>query len=188
MDKLVIKEFPTAKLTIDGLEAFLDILELQQNFIPDLLILDYPELMAVDVKQYRLELGNIYRRLRGIGVERNMAVCAVSQSNREGMRTRLISEGNASEDFSKTGTADNIISYNQTKEEKALGLARLHVVANRHEQDKFSVLVSQNYRAGQFVVDSVRMPGNYWDMLGDEVEMEHGDDDVESDDGSLFAS
>jgi hypothetical protein len=46
-----------------------------------------------------------------------------------------------------------------------LGLARLHVAAGRNDADKITIVISQNYGTGAFVVDSTMMRGNYWQLV-----------------------
>jgi replicative DNA helicase len=83
--KLIIKQFPTGQLTLRQLEAYLDRLEATLRFIPDLIIIDYPDLMEVDSKHYRHDLDRIYKGLRGIAVERNIAMAGYSQSSKLGL-------------------------------------------------------------------------------------------------------
>jgi len=164
---LLIREFPTRQLTFIGLRAFLDSLEATHHFTPDLLIVDYPELMTLNVQNYRLELGALYADLRGIGVERNMAVAVASQVNREGAQVKQSSEIHAAEDVSKWGTVDQGITYNQTDSEKELHIARLFTAAGRNDKSRFTVLISQAYEIGQFVLQSRMMAPNYWLILDD---------------------
>ncbi len=153
-DRLLVKEFPTSKLTTKQLEGYLDTLE-SVGFIPDLLLVDYIDLMKIDSRNYRHDLGGLYKDLRGIAVDRNIAVATVSQSNREGLSRKSLDEGNIAEDFSKIGTADTVITYNQTKAEKVLGLARLIVTNARNDTDGLTALISQNYAMGTFVRGAV---------------------------------
>lgn len=160
-----IKEFPTGALTVKGLENYLDILEAREGFIPDLLILDYADLMSVDSKNYRLDLGQLYKQLRGIANKRNLAIATASQANRAAVKAKWITGDNASEDWSKIATADTVVTYNQTPAEHQLGLARLFVAKGRTDKDKFAILISQSYAMGQFFLDSVSYTPNYWEDL-----------------------
>jgi replicative DNA helicase len=159
MSRLRIKDFPTGDLSYDKLEAFLENLESRHNFAPSLLLLDYPDLMALDNRHDpRLAIGRLYQQLRGLAVKRNMAIVVVSQSNREGENAKLIELSHAAEDISKVATADTVISLNQTKQEQQLGIGRLYVAKARNQKQWYSVLISQNYSASQFCVDSALMP------------------------------
>jgi len=165
LNRLLVKQFPTGQLKVQELAAYLDMLELQEGFTPDLLIVDYADLMFINPNNYRHELGDLYKRLRGIAVERNIAVATATQSNRSGVGSKVLTEGNVSEDFSKIATADCVLTYNQTEAERACGLARIYVSNGRNDEDKFTVLITQNYAMGQFVLDSVLMLSRYWDVL-----------------------
>jgi replicative DNA helicase len=166
LDNIFIKEFATGTLTIRQLMAYLDGLESNERFMPDLLIVDYPDLMRIDKKNYRLEIDEIYKELRGIGVSRNMAVAVVSQGNRSSEKAKYVGSDHVAEAWSKVAHADCIITHNQTNAEKQMGLARLHVAGGRNDEDKFTLCISQNYAMGTYVVDSVLMAGaNYWAQL-----------------------
>lgn len=165
-ENLLVKSFPTGMLTMSGLRAYLDALERAHNFIPDLLIVDYPDLMKVDPKNLRIDLGAVFRDLRGLAVERNLIQAVVTQANRIGAEAKLLTDVHASEDFSKIATADTVITYSQTIAEKELGLARLFVSNTRvSERDRFVVLISQAYSIGQFCLDSALMTDGYWARL-----------------------
>jgi len=165
LNSLVIKQFPTSSLSVHNLEAYLDALEDREGFFPDILLIDYADLMKLDTSSYRLELGRIYRELRGIAVKRNIAVVTVSQSNRQSEKSKIITGAEVAEDFSKMATADVVLSYNQTEAEQKSGLARLFVIKNRSDKGKYVVLISQNYSIGQFVIDSCMMSDHYWDLI-----------------------
>lgn len=162
---LVVKQFPTGALTISQLNAYLDGLERFHKFIPDVIVLDYPDLMRLDSANLRVDTGTIYKNLRGIGVERHMAMVVASQGNRESSQAEIVTDAMVAEDFSKIATADNVITYNQTQQERALGLARLFVSNGRNDEDKFTTLISQSYATGQFCLDSTLMLSDYWDKV-----------------------
>ena len=52
--------------------------------------------------------------------------------------------------------------------EKKLGLARLFVAAGRNDQDGFTVVISQQYGLGAFVIDSAILSDGYWKHLDGE--------------------
>lgn len=164
---IIIKQFPTRMLTIPQLIAYMDGLEAQRNFIPDVLILDYPDLMSLDTSKYRFDLEDIYNRLRGIAIDRNMMLASVTQSNREGADAKQTGEKHVGESYAKIQGADTFLAYSQTKAEHELQLARLYVVAGRNDFDKYSVLITQAYGIGQFCLESRMLDGNYWALLED---------------------
>ena len=167
---LIIKQFPTSSLTINELDAYLDGLERFHKIVPDMLVLDYPDLMKIDSGNLRIDTGTIFKQLRGMAARRNFALCVATQANAEGMKAKLVTDAMVAEDKSKIATADIVITYSQTLEEKALGLARLFVSNARNDVDKFVVLISQAYSAGQFCLDSTIMLNDYWDIVEDAKE------------------
>jgi replicative DNA helicase len=164
---LIIKQFPTKQLTINELNAYLDGLERFHKIVPDMLIIDYPDLMKIDSANLRVETGNIYQELRGIAVKRNCALVTASQGNREAMKAKMVTDSMIAEDISKIATADIVITYSQTEHEKSLGLARLFVSNARNDEDKFVVLIAQAYAIGQFCLNSTIMLNDYWDIVED---------------------
>lgn len=165
--QIMVKEFPTSMLTIDGLRAYLDMLELHEDFVPDLLIVDYADLMQMDAEMLRIETGRIYKELRGLAVERNLAVVTASQSNRDGENARTLGMKHLAEDFSKAMVADVIVSYNQTEHEKKYNLARLGSLKARDEISGKQYIISQAYSIGQFCLDSsIFDHERYWPLIG----------------------
>lgn len=167
--ELIIKNFPSGQLTMPALRAYLKNLESYAGFVPDLLLLDYVDLMKTEAKSLRLEIGQYYKDLRGLAGEYHMATVTPSQSNREGEDAKLITGKYLSEDYSKGMTADTIITYTQTEFEKKLGLARLFVDKARNEEDGRTVLVAQAYSIGQFCLQSAFLPPKYSTVLKDVI-------------------
>ena len=167
-----IKEFPTRSLDVAGIKAYLDGLERFEKFTPDLICIDYPDLMDIDPKNLRIELGKVLEDIRGIGVARNAAVVVVSQGNRESENATLVTGNMAAEDISKIATSDVVLTYSQTPAEKTLNLARLFVEKARNEESKMQVLISQAYGIGQFCLDSSPIRGDYWDFMQDRTDKE----------------
>jgi len=172
LDNVFVRDFPTGQLSIPQLRAYLDALEATQQFTPDLLIIDYPDLMRIAATDYRLGIDQIFKDLRGLAVERNMAVAVVSQSHRGAARSKLVGADNVSEAYSKIAHADTVITYTSTDEERKLGLARLYVAAGRNDEDRLTIILSQQYALGVFVRDSGLMGKEYWGSF------DEGEDDT----------
>lgn len=176
--QLEIKRFPTGALTVDGLEAFLDGNERLYGFTPDVLLLDYADLMKLDYKNLRTSTGEIYKELRRIAVERNIALVTASQANRLGEDSRVITLKHLAEDYSKAATADNIIAYCQTPAEANLNLARLFMAKARNEERNQTILISQAYRIGQFCMDSTLINDRYWTLIDQQRNTDSPDKDT----------
>lgn len=162
---ILIKRFQDGMLTMPGLRAYLNQLEDQFQWSPDVVIIDYPDKMKVDQQNLRLELNRLYVELRGLMDERNCAGVVVSQTNRSGENTRVITRRHLAEDYSKAQIADIVMTYNQTEAERQNNLARIYVDKNRDEEAGQLVLISQSYGHGQFVLRSAPFRDIYWQQL-----------------------
>jgi hypothetical protein len=154
--ELLIKEFPTGTLSTEHLMLYLDSLKRERGFVPDLIVLDYAELMKIDAQLLRIDTGRLYKELRGISGA-GYALVSASQGNKESANAKVVDSTNVAEDWSKVGTADMVITYSQTIEEYRLGLARIFTPKARDAGDRFMTLISQSYPIGQFCLDSVPM-------------------------------
>jgi replicative DNA helicase len=164
---LILKEFPTGSLTVNGLRAYLDNLENFYNFSPDILLLDYLDLMSIDIDKLRLDLGRTAVELRGLAQEKNVAMVTVAQCNRAGEGVKLLTRKNLGEDYSKVKTTDVLVTYNQSPEEKNRNIARLYVDKGRNNRDGDCILISQNYSIGQFAMQSLKLTNDksYQDLI-----------------------
>jgi hypothetical protein len=151
----LIKEFPTGSLSTQHLALFMDGLEKEKKFRPDILLIDYADLMKIDREALRIDTGRLFIDLRGLAVSRDFALVTASQGNRDSDDAKLVGKKNVAEDWSKVCTADTVLTYSQTPQERILGLARLLAAAAREAEDQFQVLISQNYKLCQFCLDSV---------------------------------
>lgn len=164
-DNLFIKRWAPRRLDERILEAYLDQLEASEGFIPDLCILDYIGLWKTEASNHRITLGRAFEAFRGTMVDHNMAGVTAHQLSKAGDEARQAGGGNVAEDWSLIGTADVALVYSSTQWEFEFGLGRILVDRARNEQDRFSLLVTQNYGLGQFALESMLLPSNYWDLV-----------------------
>jgi replicative DNA helicase len=162
---LLVKSFPTASLTISQMTSHLDYLEDVEGFVPNLLIVDYPKLMHMNRDNLRVELGRNMEELRGVGVKRNMAVVAPHQGSRKTIGAKRTKSKDAGEDISVVQTADTVLAFSRTEAEERLGLGRLSVEHARSARGGETVLLSQSYDTGQYVLNSALMQQAYWDRM-----------------------
>lgn len=127
--------YSSRSLTVEGIENLLEQYKFYFDFAPDLLIVDYLDLLAPRQSDYKLEqrqkLRNITDDLRSIALRRNIAVLTATQANRASLAKPKITEAHVSESFGKVEVADIIIAISQTEEEKKQQRARLILLKNR---------------------------------------------------------
>ena len=150
---LKVKEF--SRLTVTGLRKWLLSLNSVANYTPDLLLVDYPDLMVSETreKEYRIQLEHIVVGLRAIATEWNCAMVVASQTNREGSTKTTVTASSVAESWGKIATFDKGIFFSQTEAEKKCQLARLGVMGREVEGD-ISVLISQCYDTKTFCTGS----------------------------------
>jgi replicative DNA helicase len=164
---LRVKAFPQASLTIPKLKGFIETL-IYNNFTPDIIIIDSPDLMDISPKNFRMELMAINKQLKGISQEYNLAMVVLYQTNKEGKHKIWIDEGSAAEDFSIAKISDILVTLNRSKWEIQKNLARLLIALQRGKSSKVDkVMIVQNYDLGQFCTDSIIMNKDLREMVSD---------------------
>lgn len=171
---LVLRQFPTGGLSMDRLLAYLDLLEKAKGFIPNVLIVDYPDLMEKKGRDYRIEIGDIFEGMRGIAVSRNMAVIAPTQGNRATIGAKRVRSSDAAEDIRKVNIADTVLTFSRTEKEASHGLGRLYLNHARDAPVGLEIVIGQSYTTGQYVRGSGMMHRDYWEAVKD---FEAGDED-----------
>ena len=177
---VLIKRFPMRSLTVEQLESYLESLEAVEHFSPDLLIVDYPKIMKTDPKNPRISIGILLEDLRGLAQRRNFALAAVHQTSKVSVDADMVQATHVAEDWSMIATSDIVITYSQTSAENRYGLARLYVAKARSEEDKFGVLITQNYKTGQFVLESTRLSDSYAHLM-ERMSAQNRDEEVADD-------
>lgn len=139
--ELIIKEYPTRTCTVSKIKSYLTSLKLAKGITPDLLIIDYPDLMqpSRNYNERRTELEILYEELRGVAQEFDCAVWGASQTNRGALSKEVVTIGDLAESFGKAAVADFMIALSQTKEEKARNELRYYVAKSRNGQSDITL-------------------------------------------------
>lgn len=127
-ENLVIKEFPTKGATINTLRAHLSKLKEQRNFVPDLIIVDYGDIMKATRsydKRYD-EQGAIFQELRGLAQEMNVAMLSATQTNRGSMSKEIATMEDLGDSFDKARIMDALFMILQKPDEKEDGMFRMY--------------------------------------------------------------
>jgi len=145
--QLFIKEFPTGQINVNDIRALLVQLRLHYSFIPEVIIVDYLELLRpnrnIDAEYQAQE--RIAQELRGLAVEQNCLVWTATQTNRMGRKVPIITDAELGDSYGKIRPADWAISLNQSQEEYDQGRLRAYVVKARDSKQHYLVPVSVNY-------------------------------------------
>ena len=143
---LHIKEFPTKRQTVTGLRAYLNQLRNYKNFEPDVLIIDYLELLGTDesMPEYQAQ-ERLAQELRGMSSEYNLLVWTATQTNREGKKVDIITDSELADSYGKMRVCDLVFSVNQTENEFDQGKARLFLMKSRNGRARFIIPTKIDY-------------------------------------------
>ena len=133
---MFIKQFHPSTLSIHGLEAHIEQHKLA-GVKPDLVIIDYPELMKIDFTGTRDDkvLGQLYTDLRGMAGVHEYACWIVDQTNRSGTEQDIIGNASISNSYAKIFIADFVATLSRKPKDKVNNTARLHIAKNRLGSD-----------------------------------------------------
>ena len=149
--ELVIKYFPTKGAGINTLAAHLERCRINGKK-PDVVIVDYADLLRGNGREKRLELGNIYEDLRGLSGEYEIPIWTASQANRSALQEDVIQADKVAEDYSKIMTADFVLSLSRKIEDKVAGTGRFHVIKNRFGPDGLTLPSKINASNGKMEI------------------------------------
>jgi KaiC/GvpD/RAD55 family RecA-like ATPase len=118
--RMIIKEFPTSSASVLHFKNLLNELKLKQGFIPDIIMVDYINLMTSC--RYKAGMVNSYgmvkavsEELRGLAVEQNVAILTATQTNRSGMNSSDIEMDQVSDSIGLVFTLDMLFALIRTE-------------------------------------------------------------------------
>lgn len=146
---------PAYSLTVENLDAELEKLKEMEDFIPDVIIVDYADIMKPSERgEYRNQLDYIWKGLRGLSQKWKSALFTASQSGRASIG-KDANEQDIAEDIRKLAHVTSMVSLNQSKSEKENGILRLKQLALREGDPEFRQAVcTQCLAIGRIVMDS----------------------------------
>ena len=148
---LLIKYFPTKSATVQTLSSHLKQIELQ-GIKPDLVLVDYADILRGVGSEKRHILENIYEDLRGLAGEYELPIWTASQANRSSLEEEIIDATKVAEAYSKVMIADFVVSVSRKVEDKIANTSRFHVIKNRFGIDGITFPSSMNTNIGKIQI------------------------------------
>ena len=145
--KLLIKYFPTKSASVQTLSSHLKQIELQ-GIIPDLVIVDYGDILKGIGSEKRFVLEGVYEDLRGMAGEYDLPIWTASQANRSSLEEDIIDASKVAEAYSKVMIADFVVSLSRKVQDKIANTARVHVIKNRFGPDGMTFPATMNTNIG----------------------------------------
>jgi len=148
--KLIIKYYPTKAARIQTLRAHIE-KTTTLDIKPDLIIVDYADLLKGPGQEKRHELEGLYEDLRGIAGEYEIPIWTASQANRSSLDgdVEYIDASKIAESYSKVMIADFVMSLSRKVEDKVAGTGVWHVIKNRFGPDGITFPSQINTSSGQ---------------------------------------
>lgn len=145
--KLKFRCYPTGSLSLQKLQSELKVLEVFEGYIPDVIVIDYADIMQLPPgKERRHQLDALWMGLKGISNERNILIVTASQTTGRDVIAgrRDADEGNIAEASSKLNHVNRMITINRSKSDKKLGIYRMSCQTMRDGAECFDQLVVCN--------------------------------------------
>ncbi len=177
--RLEVKNWPTRTLTVPMLERELKDMQVYENFVPDVIVIDYADIMrAVNTRQdKRDQLDEIWAALRGLAQDREVLIATASQTGRGTVTgDRDADDSDMAEDIRKLAHVTKNLVINQSHEEKALGIYRISNNTTRDEASAETQLVCLSRLAiGEPMLDCKLLSDCDLSGAGGEAEYSAGD-------------
>lgn len=134
--RIIIKEYPPKRASFSTIEAHMHQLENEENFKPDLIIIDYLDYIKTKSKKDRKEeIDDVYVYAKGLAKELNIPIISPSQANRTGAGEGILESQHAAGSYDKIMIADILISLARTRKDKKLKTGKWHIMGNRYGPD-----------------------------------------------------
>lgn len=134
---------PAGTLSIHDLRGHLEAWKREYGFVPEIIILDYADLLAPPpkIEEFRHQTNKIWEQLRALSQELNCLVVTATQANAASYRAELLGRWNFSEDKRKLAHVSGFVGLNANKREQERGIMRLNWIVLREGEFNYSKCV-----------------------------------------------
>ena len=143
------------KMTLEDIENELLALEYYEGFIPDVIIIDYANLLKANGFDNRDKVNTIWTGLKALAKHWHCAVITASHMNTEALK-KDGENYNIGEDRRILNHVSGMYILNQSEEEKQAGIMRIKATATRFGQytEADQVVCLYDYDTGRTLIDS----------------------------------
>ena len=126
-----------SSINVAGIEAILEGWKQRENFIPDVVAIDYPDILLPEPessgKQTRDQINDTWKALRRLSQERHCLALCPTQADAASYLLELLTASNYSEDKRKGSHVTGMLALNQIPFEKDNQVTRLNWVLLRED-------------------------------------------------------
>lgn len=130
--------YPNETLTMQEINNLLNLWERQEDFKPDVVVIDYADILAPDQDSAKLDgrsqVNKIWQRMRKLSQEKQCLLITATQAAASSYGKETITLTDFSEDKRKYAHTTATYSLNQTDEEKKIGIMRLGELVIRESE------------------------------------------------------
>lgn len=157
-DRIRVKIYPAFSANLSNIAADLDLLEYTEGFVPDVILIDYADILAPEDRRSDLNsrIDETWKMMKQMSEMRHCAVFTATQGNRRSGETKNTKANDVSWDIRKNDHVDAQYTLSQTPEEKKLGKIRIANSLHRWQEfdENKQVTVLQNLKLSQVLLDS----------------------------------
>ncbi|QLA10640.1 DNA helicase [Shewanella phage Thanatos-2] len=152
LGRLKVKQYPTGGANANTFRAYLDELKIKDNFIPDVVIIDYLGICGSSrIKQYSENsytmVKAIAEELRALAVEKNLLIWTAAQTGRGAWDSSDVGLQDIAESAALAHTADFILAVIETEELAQMGQQLMKQIKSRYGDkninNKFNLVVKK---------------------------------------------
>ena len=153
------KNYPRFSANTADILRDLDLLERTENFVPDVIIIDYADILKAEDSKASSgveQLDETWKSLSRLAGERHALIVTASQITRAAMEKKQVKVGDLAAWIGKAAHIDVFCSLQQTPDEKRDGLMRVGLLAHRYSDfdESANCAILQKLDYGQACLDS----------------------------------
>jgi hypothetical protein len=172
--RFYIYEWPPDECSVNHIYSLLQTLKRTEGWKPDVIIIDYMDLMMSRQKEYNKDeysrQKHVATEIRGLAKNENVLVFTATQTNRSGMDgDKPIDLNKSAESFGKQFSLDYVISLNQSMDERSQDPAQLRffVAKNRNGPKHVTITCEIDYKT-MVVRESATQPAMRTEAVNDD--------------------
>lgn len=154
----MMKVYPMSGANVKQIEADLQMLKFANGFVPDIVIIDYADILAPeDGSENKMEaINETWKCMKRLAARENILVLTATQGNRQSGKSKSTESDQVSWNIAKNDHVDAQYALSQTIEEKKIGVMRVSNTLHRWQEFDPSkhVKILQNLKLSQVMLDS----------------------------------
>ena len=149
-----IKRYYPKKASIETIESHLRHLNNREGFVPDLVIIDYPDLLKVNRArtERKEEIDDVYTDVKSLAGVLNIPFACPSQINRAGAKDSIIEGDKIAGSFDKLMISDLCVSLSRQRKDKVNGTGRFHIMKSRLGPDGMTYASRIDLSTGSIII------------------------------------